>query len=92
MGILKNVVLKVSLEPTEENFIILFLLSLLQAGKSYPVNKISVFVIKYFHKIVGYPDSCNSELVMYVLEGIKRICCHTPPKNAQNSFINYKGN
>ena len=36
--------------------------------------------IKYFHKIVGHHDPCNSELVNYVLESIKRICCHTPKK------------
>ena len=34
--------------------------------------------MKYFHKIVGHHDPCNSELINYVLKGIKRTCCHTP--------------
>ena len=71
---------EVSIIPTEKNFITLYLLSLLQIGKSYPAIRSTVFAIKYFHKIVRHHDPCNSELVNYVLEGIKRICCHTPTK------------
>ena len=63
---------EVSAIPAEENFIILYLLSLLQTGKSYPAIISSVFTIKYFHKIVS--------LVNYVLQGIKIICCHTSKK------------
>ena len=61
----------------EENFIIL---SLLQSCKSYPAIRSSVFAIKYFYKTVSHRDPCDSELNNYVLEGIKRICCHTPKK------------
>ena len=71
---------EVSAIPAEENFIILYLLSLLQTGKSYPAIRSSVFAIMYFHKIVGHQDPCNSELVNYVLEGIEKIFCHTPKK------------
>ena len=71
---------EVSTIPAEENFIIWYLLSLLQNQKSYQAIRISVFVIKYFRKIVGHHDPCNSELVNYVLEGIKRTCFHTPKK------------
>ena len=76
----RNQFSEVSAIPEEENAIILYLLSLLQTGKSYPAIRSSVFAIKYFRKIVGHHDPCNSELVNYVLEGIKRICCHTPKK------------
>ena len=71
---------EVSTIPAEEIFIILYLLSLLQNGKSYPAIRSSVFAIKYFHKIVGHHGPFNSELVNYALDGIKRICCHTPKK------------
>ena len=66
------------LGSAEENFIIWYLLSLLQTGKSYPAIRSSVFAIKYFHKIVGHHDPCNSELVNYVFEGIKRIWSKKP--------------
>lgn len=66
--------------PAEENCISFHLLSLLQTGKSYPVITRSVFAIKYSHKIVYYLDPCNSEMVNYVLEGIKRICCRSIAK------------
>ena len=56
------------------------LLSLLQTGKSYRAIRSSVFAIRYFHKIVGYRDPCDNELVNYILEGIKKLCCHTPKK------------
>ena len=71
---------EVSAIPAEENFIILYLLSLLQTGKSYPAIISSVFTIKHFHKIVSHRDPCNSKLVNYVLQGIKIICCHTSKK------------
>ena len=71
---------KVSVLPAEENFIILYLLSLLQTRKSYPAIRSSGFVIKYFHTIVEHHDRCNSKLVNYVLEGIRRIYCQTPKK------------
>ena len=63
-----------------DNHCFFFLLSLQQTRKSYPAIRSSAFAIKYCHKIVGYHDPCNSELFNYVLEGIKRICCHTPKK------------
>ena len=60
---------EVSTVPVEESFIILYLLSLLQTSKSYPASvRSSVFAIKYFHKLVGRYDFCNSE---YVLEDLK---------------------
>ena len=62
------------------DLLILYLLSLLQTRKSYPAIQSSLFVIKYFHKIVVHHDPCNSELVNCVLEGIKRICCRTARK------------
>ena len=68
---------EVSTMPAEESFVILYLLNLLQTGKSYPAIRSSVFAIKYFHKIVGHHGSCNNELVNYVLEGIKRISYQT---------------
>ena len=71
---------EVSAIPAEKNFIILHLLSLLQTGKSYPAIRSSVFAVKYFHKIVGHHDPCNSELVNYFWESIRRICCQTPKK------------
>ena len=65
-------------KPAEEN-LILYLLNLFQAGKSYQVIKNSVFPTEQFYKVVGC-DPYNSELVMYVLGGINKICCHTPQK------------
>ena len=76
---------EVSTIPAEENFIMFYLLSLLQTGKSYPAIRSSVFAIKYFHEIVGHHDPCNSELINYVLESIRRIYCHTP--NKKKPFI-----
>ena len=66
--------------PAEENHIILYLLSLLQEGKSYPVIRSSIFAIKYFHRVIGYQDPCNGDLISYILEGIKRLSCHIPKK------------
>ena len=70
--------LEVCTIPAEETSFILYLLSFQQTGKSYPTIKSSVFAIN--GKIVGHHDPCNSELVNYVLEGMKGICCHTPKK------------
>ena len=76
----RNQFSEVSAIPEEENAIILYLLSLLQNGNSYPAIRSSVFAINYFQKIVGHHDPYNGELVNYVLEGNKRICYHTPKK------------
>ena len=63
---------EISTIPVDKKFIILYLLSLLQTGKSYPAIRSSNFAIKYFHKILGHHAPCNSELVNYVLEVIKK--------------------
>ena len=76
MGFLEQAISRGFYNPAEENLIILYLLT----GKSYPAIRSLVFAIKYFHKIIGHHDHCNSELVNNVKEGIKRISCHTPKK------------
>ena len=76
MGILENAIFRGVFKASRAKFCHIVSLKLV----GYPVNKSCVFAIKYFHKIVGRPNPCNSELVMYVLEDIKRICCHKPPK------------
>ena len=81
---------EVSTIPAGENFIILHLLSLLQTDNTCPASRSSVFGIKYFHKIVGHLNPCNSKLVNYVLKGIKRICCHTPKKKPFTSQLLHK--
>ena len=54
--------------PAVECHIVLYIMHLLQTGKTLPVNRMSYFAINYFHAIVEYQNS-NSN----VLEGIKRI-------------------
>lgn len=58
--------LGVSAKTAEDNFIIVLQLNMLQAFWGDLVIKRFVFAIKYFHKILGHPDPCNSELAMYV--------------------------
>ena len=52
---------EVSTIPAKEHCIVLYLLSLLQTGKSYAAIRSSVFTIKYFQKIAGHHDPFNSD-------------------------------
>ena len=71
---------EVSPMPSEEIHIIIYLLTLLQTGKNYPVIKSTLYAIKFFHKIIGFEEPCKTNLTTLILEGIKRICCHTTQK------------
>jgi len=66
--------------PAQEKYILIYLLSLLQRGKSFPVIKSSLFAIKYFHSLSGLSDPFSSKLSNLIYEGIKRICSHQPKK------------
>jgi len=71
---------EISETPAQEQYIIIYLLSLLQKGKSFPVIKSSLFAIKYYHSIEGLPDPFTSALSNLIYEGIKRICSHQAKK------------
>ena len=66
----------------EEFHIVLYMMHLLQTGKTFPVIRMSYFTINYFHSIVGYQNSCPTNLSYNVLEGIKRILAYSPAKKS----------
>ena len=76
MGFLERAISRGFYNPSSKKIIILYL----QTGKSYPSIRSSVFTIKYFDKTKAHHDPWKSELVNYVLEGIKKFFCHTPKK------------
>jgi len=65
--------------PTEEQYLILYILAMLQSNKSFPVINASISAIKYFHAIVGFSIG-NSTIFRHSLEAAKRICRHVSNK------------
>ena len=53
------------------------MMHLLQTGKTFPVIRMSYFVINYFHSVVGYQNPCPTSLPYNVLEGIKIILAYS---------------
>ena len=73
---------EVNILPADEFHIVLYMIHLLQTGKTFPVIRMSYFAINYFHSIVGYQNPCPTSLSYNVLEGIKRILAYSATKKS----------
>ena len=73
---------EVNVLPADEFHIVLYMMHLLQIGKTFPVIRMSYFFINYFHLIVGYQNPCPTSLPYNVLEGIKRILACSAAKKS----------
>ena len=58
--------------PARSVTIILFLSNLDLNGTSKSVVNAYVYAIKWFHKISGLQDPCDSPFVVEIMEGVKR--------------------
>ena len=67
------------LTTADEFHIVLYTLHLLQTGKAFPVIRMRLFTINYFHSIVGY-NPCPTSLSYNVPEVIKRILVYSATK------------
>ena len=63
--------------PTEEIYVILYMLSLIQNNKSYPVIRMSYYAVKYFNEVFTGGGELGSHFITKVLEGIKRLSRYT---------------
>ena len=66
--------------PTQEFHVVLYLIHLFQIGSSYPVIRATHYAINFFHTIAGYSKPCDSSFSINILEGIKRIKGHNVRK------------
>ena len=73
---------EVNVLPADEIHIVLYMIHLLQTGKTFPVIRMSYFAINYFHSIVGYQNPCPTSLPYNLLEGIKRILAYSATKKS----------
>ena len=73
---------EVNVLPADEFHIVLYMIHLLQTGKTFPVIRMSYFAINYFHSIVGYQNPCPTSLPYNALEGIKRILAYSATKKS----------
>ena len=73
---------EVNILPADEFHIVLYMMLLLQTGKTFPVIRMSYFVINYFHSIVEYQNPCPTSLLYNVLEGINRILAYSATKKS----------
>ena len=53
---------------------ILFIVSLIQAGDSFQVIESVIYAIKYFHNLSGEEDSTNTKLMKLTVDAAKRLC------------------
>ena len=53
---------EVNVLPADEFHIVLYMMHLLQTGKTLPVIRMSYFTINYFHSIVGCQNPCPTSL------------------------------
>ena len=67
----------VNATPAEEIYIILYVFSLFQNSKSYPVIRMWYYEIKYFHEFFTGGRELGSHFISKVLEGIKRLSGYT---------------
>ena len=65
--------LELSYLPASNKSVALYILSLLQSGKSYSVIRSTVAAIAWFHNMSGLSDCTKSDMVGIVLEGAKRL-------------------
>ena len=66
--------------PTSDQYISLFLTSLIQSGNTFSVIHSSYFAIKYYHSLSGYDNIGNSSVCKKIYEAAKRICNHVSHK------------
>ena len=77
---------EVNATPAEEIYVILYMLSLFQINKSYPVIRMSHYAIKYFNEYFTGRRELVSHSITKVLEGIKRLSGYTEnPKSPLSS-------
>ena len=74
--------LDVNFLPVNEFHIVLYMIHLLQTGKTFPVISISYFTINYFHSIVGYQNPCPISLPYNILESMKKILAYSATKKS----------
>ena len=68
---------EVNATPAEEVYIILYVFSLFQNSKSYPVIRMWYYEIKYFHEFFTGGRELRSHFITKVLEEIKRLSGYT---------------
>ena len=73
---------EISVLPAKEIYVVIYLLYLIQTGKSYSTTRLTYQAINYFHSIVGHQEPCNSELCLNIFEGIKRTTRYTVQKES----------
>lgn len=59
--------------PTEDNFVALYLVNLIQSGESFSAIESSFYAIKHKHKFCNI-NPCNSNICKMLLDAAKRIC------------------
>ena len=64
---------EVNATPAEEIYAILYMLSLFQNNKSYPVIRMLYYAIKHFNEFFTAGRELGSYFITKVLEGIKRL-------------------
>ena len=80
---------EVNATPAEEIYVILYMLSLFQNSKSYPVIRMSYYAIKYFNEFFRGGRELRSHFIAKVLERIKRLSGYTenPKSPLSNSDL-----
>ena len=73
---------EVNVLPANEFHIVLYMIHLLQTGKTFPVIRMSYFATNCFHSIVGYQNPCPTSLPYNAVEGIKRILAYCTTKKS----------
>ena len=73
---------EVNVLPADEFHIVLYMIHLLQIGKTFPAIRMSYSARNYFNSIVGYQNPCQTSLPYNVLEGIKRILAFSATKKS----------
>ena len=73
---------EVKVLPADEFHIVLYMIHLLQTGKTFPVIRMSYFAINCFHSIVGYQNPCPTSLLYNVLEDLNRIIAYSATKKS----------
>ena len=68
---------QVNATPTEEIYVIIYMLSLIQNNKSYPVIRMSYYAIKYFNEVFTGGRELGSHFIIKLLEGIKQLSRYT---------------
>ena len=80
---------EVDATPAEEIYVILYMISLFQNNKSYPVIRMSYYAIKYFNDFFTGGRELRSHFITKVLEGVKRLSGYTenPKSPLSNSDL-----